>query len=167
MILDSWPGILGGLMASYLTKKHNAKKPKKNANGQLKYTWSILFLGVACLAFVLLLSVILLFTQSAPESLKELSAVIGLYVAFCVGGIYSLLEYYGVRGSFTKEGIVLKTFWSATKEEKYKDLVSNDFNTLASWQVLKFKSGATIRLSSHLLGYDDVIAILKRRGRII
>ena len=167
MLLDAWPGIIGGLLASLLTKEHNKKKSKKNANGQLKYTWPMLLLGMSCLALVVLISVLLMFTQSAPESLKELYIVIGLYLVFGIGGIYSLIEYYSVRGSFTKDGIVLKTFWSVPKEEQYKDIVSNNFNSLASWQVLKFKSGATVRLSTHLLGYDDVIAILKRRGRII
>jgi len=156
-------GLIGGIIALIFVSLISSKVRNSSNGNQLKYGWGFLVLGWSCIAFVALAIYLLFYDLNVWEDRGELYSVIGLFIGFGAGAIYTFGEYK-VWGSYDDDGIVLYTPWTGRKEEKWCDLDSVKYNSNASWYVLKFKSGRIIRLSSLLGGHGGVLDILYRKG---
>jgi len=162
MDINLIPGIIGGITALMVIGYVSLKIRNKPSHGQLKFGLLVLSTGWACFALVVFATYGFFFDESVQNDPVQLYANIGIFFGFLIGMIYSFGEYYGVHGSYDKEGIVFNTPWTGRKEEKWKEIISIKFNSQANWYVLKFKSGKKIRLSNLLYGTHEVLYLLKK-----
>lgn len=157
-------GLIGGFLSVVLISYISSKVRDTAKQGQLRYGWGIFFLACCCLGFVGLAVYALFYDKDAWEKSSELYAIIGLFIVFGLGAIYSFGEYFQVYGAYDNEGITFHTPWTGTKNEKWSDLDTAVFNAQANWYVLKFKTGSIIRLSNLLGGHGGVIELLAKMG---
>ena len=157
-------GLIGGAVAVALTTYLSSRIRNAPADGQLKYGWAVALLGWSCMAIVAFAGWAIFYDQSVWEDKGELVAVIGLFLGFGLGAIYSFGEYFKVRGTYDDEEIDFYTPWTGRKVEKWDDLKSAKFSSPMSWYVLTFQSGNKIRISSLLGGNGGVLSKLNELG---
>jgi len=151
-------GLLGGVVAVFLTVYMSKHVGKPEAAGQLHFTKFMWGLAIACLLIAFLPIGL---TLAGHE--KELWAKVSLFIGFGAGAIYCFGEARFVRGSFDLKGIEFSTPWTGVKKEKWNDLVSIELNDMCSWYTLTFKSGKKIRLSKYLSGHNSALEIAERK----
>jgi len=157
-------GLIGGIISVVLISHLSSKIRNSTEEGKLRYGWGLLVLGLCCLAFVGLAIWAFFYDLDAWEKPRELFSIIGLFIGFGAGAIYTFGEYLKVHGSYDERGIVFHTPWTGTKNEKWENLISVKFNSNLNWYVLKFQSGKKIRLSNLLGGHGGVLRVLEGKG---
>lgn len=157
-------GIIGGIVSVLIISYFSSRIRRSVNDGQLRYGWGLLVLGWACVAIAAFATWAFFYDNDAWDKPSELYSIIGLFIGFGAGAIYTFGEYYRVYGSYDDDGIIFHTPWTGTKDEKWRDLVSVKFNSNANWYVLKFRSGKTIRLSSLLGGHGGILVLLAEKG---
>ena len=135
------------------------KTARATAAGQLGYGSFLWGLGAACLVIALLpVGATLLYGND-----KEFWAKFFLVFGFGLGAIYCFGEAAFVKGVFDEQRLTFSTPWTGTKNESWKDLVSITSNATCSWYLLRFKSGAKIRLSVYLGGHQSALETAVKR----
>jgi hypothetical protein len=155
-------GIIGGIISIILCSIVSTKISHKSNSGQLKFGVIISSLFWLCLAIVLACLYGLVFTNINYE--RDLFPIIGLITGFGLAAVYSFGEAYKVHGKFDVDAISFYTPWTGSKNEKWSNLESVKFNSVANWYTLNFNSGTKIRLSALLTGHGLVIDQVKSLG---
>lgn len=157
-------GLIGGVVAvilcTYISKNVRIAK----VEGELQFGTFLVMFAWCCIGIVVFALWAFFNDKDAWEKPSELYSVIGLFFGFGFSSIYCFGEYFKVRGKFDDHGIDFYTPWTGRKTEKWAELESVEFNSLANWYVLKFTSGKKIRLSGLLSGHGDVLEIIKAKG---
>jgi hypothetical protein len=146
-------GLLGALIAGFLTQYIAAKVGKGGEPGQLRFGAAMWVLGLGCSAFALFPIASTLFWGQD----KDLWAKIGLFVCFGLGAVYSFGEAAFARGGFDEQGIWFSTPWTGLKRERWENLETIELNDWASWYTFTFSTGTKIRLSRYLIGHISAI----------
>ncbi|PTP00583.1 hypothetical protein CWN85_23080 [Vibrio splendidus] len=157
-------GLIGGLVAVIIGTIITKSTKKKVTNGELKHGVFLLVLAIACLTLSLLAAWVGLYDNDVQPKTGDLVAVLGLFSGFGIAALACFAEYFKVKGRFNDSSIEFHTPWTGAKKEHWDDLISAKFNTSMYWYTLHFKSGNKVRLSSYLLGYGEVLELLKSRG---
>lgn len=134
-------GLFGGATAVLLGPIITKSAAAKQTNGRLYYGSWLFFLGLVCLLFATYLGWKFLFGEEFINNTVD--AIYGL-ILLCSFGLASyapLAEYFKVKGQFDSDIIKFYTPWTGTKEERWENLVSVNFNALMYWFVLEFESG--------------------------
>ena len=149
-------GIVGAALCFYISKKNGNRAP----HGVLRFGFFMLFFAVLGFA-IAALGVFLFFYGTHRDQLVYdiLLAIFGFGMS-----IYIFGEYFFTKGKFNENGIEFKSPWSAPKREEWSNLLSVEFNSVASWYVFQFKSGNAIRLSSLLSGHRVVLDLVIEKG---
>ncbi|BAJ03097.1 hypothetical protein [Shewanella violacea] len=155
-------GVIGGIIAVMICTFISSKVGNKSVDGQLKFGLFISGLAWTCTVISLACVYVLFFTEYNEE--RDFWALIGLIGGFGICAIYSFGEAYKVHGKFDEQSIEFHTPWTGSKNERWENLEFIKFNSQGNWYLLKFKSGAKIRLSALLGGHRLALEHLKSLG---
>jgi hypothetical protein len=157
-------GLIGSIIAVILCKYISQRVRFRASQGNLRFGWPVFALGCLCLFISFFAGAAFFFDANVWESTSDFLSVIALIAFFGSGAVYTFGEAFMVKGSFDKDQISFHTPWTGTKSEKWRDLLSVQFNGRANWYVLSFNSGSKIRLSTLLAGHGNVLQLLTAKG---
>ncbi|MEM8982141.1 MAG: hypothetical protein AAGC71_03890 [Pseudomonadota bacterium] len=157
-------GLVGAIVAGVLMTVVTNRLKSEPGDGTLRYGMVLFWVGIGSAAMALAAVSAFFIDDNVWTDRGEFIAVVGLIIGFGGGAIYSLTEYFLVRGRYDDEGITLRTPWSGRQIGMWRELKSATHNATMSWYVLEFSSGTVIRLSQFLRGHGSVIEIVRKRG---
>ncbi|MEM1262518.1 MAG: hypothetical protein AAGH76_08980 [Pseudomonadota bacterium] len=157
-------GLIGAVVAGVLVAVVTKKLRNEPGDGTLRYGMTILWVGVGSAALALFAVSAFFIDNDVWTDRGEFIAVVCLLVGFGAAAVYSLGEFFFVRGRYDDQGITLRTPWSGRKIGMWRDLKKVTHNTSMSWYMLEFSSGTVIRLSQFLRGHGAVVDVVKSRG---
>ncbi|WCP68570.1 hypothetical protein LYZ37_07535 [Vibrio tubiashii] len=156
--------IIGAIILFIIIALMRYSSTKKTQSGELSFGIFLPVIGVATLAFSIIIVWMFFNVGRANDGIGEVLSAFGLVVFFGSGSFVSFMEFFKVKGRFDSVGIDFYTPWTGAKKEKWENIVDVKYNRTMSWYVIQFKSGAKVRLSSYLQGHYEVVHIIKARG---
>ena len=157
-------GMIGGAVSVVLCTYISKSVRQSEVEGGLQFSTFLIVLAWCCFGFVLFAGWALFNDADARETPSEFYPITGIFIGFGIAAAYCFGEYFGVRGTFDTESIDFYTPWTGRKLERWKDLQSVEFDSLAQWYLLSFKSGKKIRLSNFLSGHGEVLDLVRSKG---
>jgi len=125
---------------------------------ELRYSKSYLIVGIIALIASLGLLIVLI-TGYDIEDIGELFSVIGMFLAFLIGGLYLLFQYIFYRIYLDIEFISIKNIHRNLIKHKWEDIISVKQNKARSALIITFKN-EKIKIYNELNDYNTLVNVL-------
>ena len=136
---------------------------KESKKGKLFYSKWIVWLGIICLIFLLIILYALI-TGQVKNELKEYIAIITLFLFFLITTFACFMEYKITLGKYNEEGIKFCTPWSKCKECKWSEIDKVTYNDYMHWYIFHCKDNQKMRFSIYLTGIDEFLFFSEKKG---
>jgi hypothetical protein len=152
-------GLISGAIFFYIARVIQ----KDSIEGKLFYSNWMLWLGLVCLSFVLLM-IYLVATGNVRDELGQYISLFLLIVSFGVAGIACILEYRITYGDYDDEKITFKTPWGESKQCLWSNITKVTYSDSMHWYIFHCNNDIKMRFSTYLTGINEFIDFANQKN---